>query len=139
LIYISKNWLGQVYLECPRSQKSELLDYAVNAYSHLVHPGERISGMAFAERIAKQYDCKRNPRNRAIIKVLSVYQWVAPPYTCQVCSRLIKRAPALQMGEYALCDYCAQENIDRISLRIPGFPQSVDALATRDGVKREEI
>jgi len=48
-------------------------------------------------------------------------------------------APALKVGEYALCDKCAQENLDTIGAMVPDFPKTVEALAARDGVQRREI
>jgi len=45
----------------------------------------------------------------------------------------------LKVGEYALCDKCAQENLDTIGAMVPDFPKTVEALAERDGVQRREI
>ncbi len=90
--------------------------------------------------ISKRHTGKKNAAFRATINALSIYKWVDnPPFTCQVCGWHITVAPALKVGEYALCDECAQENLRTIGAMVPDFPKTVEALAARDGVQRREI
>ena len=141
MIYISKDWMGQVSITGHSADKSRrLIEMAAANYAFLVQRGERISSMVLAERITKHHTGKKNAAFRATINALSIYKWIeSPPFTCQVCGWHITSAPALKVGEYALCDKCAQENLRVVGSMIPDFPQTVEALAARDGVQRREL